>query len=103
MSKIEKLEDLNVWREAHGLVLKTYQQTGRFPKEEIYGLTSQMRRASVSVAANIAEGFARAGKGEKLNFYNIAQGSLSELRYYFLLSKELGYLPEASGQMAACE
>ncbi len=103
VGKIEKIEDLIVWREAHESVLRTYRLTARVPKEELYGLISQMRRAAVSVAANIAEGFARTGKGEKLNFYNIAQGSLSELRYYYLLSKDLGYLSEVSEHLNGCD
>jgi four helix bundle protein len=65
--------------------------TKQFPKEEIFGLTSQLRRAVVSIPANIAEGFARKGIKDKLRFYNIAAGSLNEVSYYLLLSKELGY------------
>ena len=63
----------------------------QFPREEMYGLTSQLRRAAVSIPANIVEGFARTGKGDKLRFYNIAQASLEECRYYLILAHDLGY------------
>lgn len=85
-------QDLIVWRKAHELVLETYKRTQSFPKEEIYGLRAQLRRASVSVPANIAEGFAKRGKADKLRFLNIAQGSLEESRYYFMLAQDLGYI-----------
>jgi len=87
----QKFEDLIVWRKAHQFVLDVYKFTQKFPKEELFGLTSQFRRAAVSIAANIAEGFAKRGTSEKLRFYNIAQGSLSECRYFIILSKDLGY------------
>jgi four helix bundle protein len=92
--KIASFEDLAVWQKAHQLVLCVYRITGSFPGEERFGLTSQMRRAAVSVPANLAEGFKKRGVRDKLNFYNIAQGSLEELRYYLILSKDLGYVPE---------
>jgi four helix bundle protein len=92
--KIASFEDLSVWQKAHQLVLSVYRVTGSFPGEERFGLTSQMRRAAVSVPANLAEGFKKRGVRDKLNFYNIAQGSLEELRYYLILSKDLGYVPE---------
>ncbi len=87
----KEFTDLVVWRKAHGLVLSLYQLTRSFPKEEVYGLTSQLRRAAVSVAANIAEGFKRKGKHEKLRYLNIAQGSLEECRYYLVLARDLSY------------
>jgi four helix bundle protein len=90
--KAEKFQDLEVWQKAHQLVLVVYKITQTFPNEEKFGLVSQMRRAGVSIAANIAEGFKKRGTRDKANFYNVAQGSLEELRYYFLLSKDLGYL-----------
>ncbi len=90
--KAEKFEDLEVWQKAHGLVLETYKITKMFPNDEKFGLVSQMRRAAVSVAANIAEGFKKRGVRDKANFYNIAQGSSEELRYYFTLAKDLGYI-----------
>ena len=83
--------DLLVWQRAHAFVLALYQVTEVFPRQEIYGLTSQMRRAAVSVAANIAEGFAKRGKADKARFMNIAEGSLEESRYYLILSQDLGY------------
>ena len=89
--KAERFEQLEVWKKAHELVLKIYKITKDFPSEEKFGLVSQMRRAAVSIPANIAEGFKKYGLKDKRNFYNIAQGSLEELRYYLILSKELGY------------
>ncbi|MCB1120811.1 MAG: four helix bundle protein [Verrucomicrobiae bacterium] len=83
-------EDLQVWQKAHAFVLAVYKLTSSFPKEEIYGLTAQFRRAAVSVPANIAEGFVKRGSADKLRFYNIAQGSLEECRYYSILAGDLG-------------
>ncbi len=84
-------ERLEVWQLAHSCVLQVYTLTADFPKHELYGLTSQLRRAAVSIPANIAEDFKRAGKADKARFYNIAQGSLEECRYYLILSRDLGY------------
>lgn len=92
MGKIKDFRELGVWRKAHLLVLKVYEITKDFPNEERFGLIQQMRRASISVPANIAEGFKKRSKKDKVNFYNIAQGSLEELRYYLILSNDLGYL-----------
>ena len=89
-------QDLVVWQKSHQLVLRVYRATGAFPKEEIYGLTSQMRRAAVSVAANIAEGFKRRGRSDKARMLNMAQGSLEELRYFFILALDLGYIKQDS-------
>jgi four helix bundle protein len=89
--KAERFEDLEVWKKAHQLVLGIYRVTRDFPKEERFGLISQMRRAAISVPANLAEGFKKRTLKDKSNFYNIAQGSLEELRYYVILSKDLGY------------
>ena len=86
-----KFEDLIVWQKSHDLVLKIYKITRSFPKEEMFGLTSQIRRAAVSVPANIAEGFKRTGKGDKLRFFNISQASLEEVRYYLILVEDLDY------------
>src|SRR5947209_3400192 len=83
--------DLLVWRKAHEFTLAVYTFTAGFPKAETYGLALQMRRAAVSVPANIAEGFRRRGKPEKARFMNIAEGSLEESRYYLILAKDLGY------------
>ncbi|BCL34187.1 four helix bundle protein [Nostoc sp. MS1] len=84
-------QDLIVWQKAHQFVLFVYQFTGQFPKSEIYGLVSQFRRAAISIAANIAEGFKKKGAADKVRFLNIAQGSLEECRYYLILSKDLDY------------
>jgi four helix bundle protein len=83
--------DLLVWQKAHRYVLAVYELTRRFPKEETYGLSIQMRRAAVSIAANIAEGFRKRGRADKARFFNIAQGSIEESRYYLILSQDLGY------------
>ncbi|MBK7107127.1 MAG: four helix bundle protein [Ignavibacteriae bacterium] len=91
MEKAKDFKDLIVWKKAHEFVLKVYNITNTFPKHEIYGLTSQFRRAAISVPANIAEGFVRKGKADKLRFYNIAEGSIHECKYYLILSKDLGY------------
>ncbi len=87
----KSFEDLIVWQKAHQFVLEMYRLTEKFPKNEIYGLTSQFRRAAISIPANIAEGFKKKGKADKARFLNIAQGSLEECRYYLILSKDLGY------------
>lgn len=87
----KNFQDLIVWQKAHALVLEIYRLTRTFPKEETYGLTSQLRRAAVSVPANIAEGFKKRGRNDKARFLNIAQGSLEETRYYLMLVNDLGY------------
>ena len=84
-------EDLIVWQKAHQLVLAIYCLTRTFPTSETYGLSSQFRRAAVSIAANIAEGFKKRGKADKLRFLNIAQGSLEESRYFLILTRDLDY------------
>ena len=98
-SAAKKFEDLFVWQKAHQFVLAVYRLTSSFPKDEIYGLTSQFRRAAVSIAANIAEGFPKRGRLDKLRFLNIAQGSVEECRYYLILSRDLGYGKVDSLQM----
>ncbi|MDQ3132204.1 MAG: four helix bundle protein [Acidobacteriota bacterium] len=87
----KSFEDLEIWKKAHAFVLKIYRLTEHFPKHELFGLTSQFRRAAVSIPANIAEGFKKTGKADKLRFYNIVQGSLEECRYYLILAKDLNY------------
>src|SRR6266487_2751746 len=84
-------EDLIVWQKAHQFVLSVYKYTSSFPREEVYGLTSQFRRAAISIAANIAEGFKKRGRKDKARFHNISQGSTEECRYYLILSKDLNY------------
>ena len=92
MKKSQSFEDLIVWQKAHKFVLSVYTLSKQFPKEETYGLTSQFRRAATSIAANIAEGYKKKGKKDKLRFFNIAQGSLEECRYYIKLSNDLDYI-----------
>jgi four helix bundle protein len=87
-------KEVEAWKKAHENVLSIYRITENFPKNEIFGLTSQFRRAAVSVAANIAEGYKKKSNSDKLRFYNISQGSLEECRYYTLLSKDLKYINE---------
>lgn len=83
---------LKVWERAHELTLLTYRATAGFPKSELYGITSQMRRASSAIPANIAEGCGRSGNGDLHRFLSIALGSAVELEYFALLSRDLGYL-----------
>ena len=92
MNKTQNFQGLIVWQKAHKLVLSVYDLTKDFPKHEIYGLVSQMRRSSVSVAANIAEGYRKRGLLDKVRFLNIAEGSLDELQYYLVLTRDLKYL-----------
>jgi four helix bundle protein len=87
----KSFEDLVVWRKAHEFVLEIYKLAASFPKHETYGLVSQLRRAAVSVAANIAEGFRKRGKADKARFMNTAEGSLDECHYYLILTRDLGY------------
>ncbi len=89
---VNKFADLIVWQEAHKFVLMIYAITKNYPSEEKYGLVSQMRRAAVSIPANIAEGFKRQGLQDKIRFYNIAEGSLEEVKYFLILSKDLNYI-----------
>jgi len=86
-----KFQDLIVWQKAHKFVLEVYRVTKTFPQFEVYGLTNQLCRSSVSIPANIAEGFVKKSNIEKGRFFNIAQGSLEETRYYQILAKDLGY------------
>ena len=92
--KIKEFTDLIVWKEGHKLVILIYSLTKKFPKEEIFGLTSQMNRAVVSVTSNIAEGFGRQGYREKIQFYYVAQGSLIELTNQIYVAKDVGILNE---------
>ena len=87
----KSFKDLIVWQKAHQLVLAIYRYSEKFPETEIYGLTSQLRRAGVSIPANIAEGFKKTSKIDKKRYMNIAQGSLEECRCYFILSYDSGY------------
>lgn len=84
-------QDLIVWQKSHAFVLGVYSFSRTFPKEEMFGLTAQFRRAAMSIAANIAEGFKKKSSKDKVLFYNIAQGSIEECRYYLILADDLGY------------
>ena len=96
----KRFEELIVWQKSHALTLRIYKLTRSFPKEELFGLSAQMRRAAVSVGANIAEGFSKNGKADKARFMNVAQGSLEEVRYYFILARDLGYMTGAQPSLA---
>lgn len=90
--KIHSFTDLIAWRESHKLVIMIYRITKKFPREEIFGLVSQMRRAAVSVSSNIAEGFCRRSKSDKNHFYNIAQSSNVELQNQLIIGRDVGYI-----------
>jgi len=89
-----KFENVVAWQKAHKFVLTVYRITKGFPADEVYGLTSQFRRAAVSIEANIAEGYKKLSKADKLRFMNISQGSIEECRDYILLSRDLQYIDE---------
>lgn len=95
MEKTKSFEQLIVWQKSHQFVLSVYRSTENFPKYEMYGLTSQLRRAAVSIAANIAEGYKKKDFKNKINFVNIAESSVQECRYYIILAHDLKYI-EAS-------
>jgi four helix bundle protein len=103
MRKAVQFQQLEVWQVAHKLVLSVYRVTKEFPGEERFGLVTQMRRAAISIPANIAEGFKRRGLQEKIRFYNISEGSLEELKYFFILSKDLTYINSNQELMTQAE
>ena len=90
--KSQSFEQLIVLQKAHSSVLAIYKITKQYPKEELFCLVNQMRRAAASITANIAEGYAKISSKDKLRFYNISQGSLEETRNFIILSKDLGYI-----------
>jgi len=92
---VQHFRNLKVWERSHQLVLEVYRLTSSFPKDERYGLTSQLRRSSASVPTNIAEGSKRIGQQDFIRFLNIAEASLSETEYLVMLSSDLGYFPSA--------
>lgn len=94
--KIQHFKDLIAWQEANKLAVLIYKETKSFPKEEVFGLINQLRRAAVSISSNIAEGFSRGTYKEKGQFFSIARGSLSEVESQLHLSKEIGYLSNSS-------
>ena len=87
-------EQIIAWQKAHTFTLLVYQITKNFPKDELFGLTSQFRRAAVSIEANIAEGYKKLSKVDKLRFLNISEGSLAECRNYIILSRDLDYIDD---------
>lgn len=91
---------LIVWQRAHELTLLVYKFTEKFPKHEMFGLTSQLRRAVVSVSANVVEGYAAGGKGQFKRYLNIAQGSLAEVEYYLILAQDLTYITPSQSEQA---
>ena len=92
-------EQLVVWQRGHELVLSIYNVTKKFPREEIFSLTDQLRRAASSVTANIAEGFGKISTRDKLRFYNMAQGSLEETRNHLILAHDLHYITEDESRL----
>ena len=95
-------KELIVWQKAHAFVLKVYSYSESFPKSELYGLTSQFRRAAVSIAANIAEGYVKKTPSDKVRFFNISQGSLEECSYYVVLAKDLNFITEEQSIVLNC-
>ena len=94
-----QFQNIVAWQKAHEFVLLVYKTTKSFPEHEKYGLCSQFQRAAVSIPANIAEGYKKLSRADKLRFFNIAQGSLEECRYYIILSKDLGYVSDGDYQL----
>jgi four helix bundle protein len=94
--QIKSFQDLNIWKEAHRLTLEVYKIINKFPKAETFGLISQIQRAAVSVPANIAEGMGKNTTKELLSFTYNSRGSLSEVIYYLILSKDLGYIDKTT-------
>lgn len=105
MANIKTFHDLDVWKKAHELVLLVYRITKLFPREELYVLVAQIRRAAISITANIVEGFRRKTLRDSLNFYRMADASLEELKYHLFLSHDLGYIAdnEYSSAVSLCE
>lgn len=100
MEKINNFYDLSVWKKGHKLTLDIYRITENFPKHEMYGVVSQLRRAASSITANIAEGFSRYHFKDKIRFYHNSRGSVSEVQNFLLLAKDLGYISyEECGQL----
>jgi four helix bundle protein len=95
---IRTFTDLDAWKEGHKIVLMVYKITGNFPKEEVFGLTSQVRRCSISITSNIAEGFSRQSYKDKVHFYSIAMGSLTELQSQIITAKDIGFTTDEEFQ-----
>ena len=90
--RLKSFTELNAWKEGHQLILVIYKITKTFPKEEMFGLVSQLRRAAISITSNIAEGFSRNSYKEKVQFYSMALGSLTEVQNQLLIARDVGYL-----------
>ena len=99
--KITSFTQLIVWQKGHRLVLLVYKITKKFPKDELFGLVSQLRRALISITSNIAEGFGRRSLKEKIHFYSIAAGSLTEVQNQLLIARDLGYITNQEFQVCA--
>jgi four helix bundle protein len=97
---VKDFKELRVWSKAHELTILVYKLTRAFPRDEVYGLTSQVRRSAASIGANIAEGCGRRSDGEMARFLQIARGSASETEYHLLLAKDLGFLQQSDFQTA---
>jgi four helix bundle protein len=96
---MKDFKDLRVWQKAHSLTIGVYRATREFPKEELFGITSQMRRAASSIGANIAEGSGRRSDGELTRFLHIARGSAAELEYHLLLARDLDLMSRATSEL----
>lgn len=101
--KIRSFTDLYAWQESHKLVLMVYKLTRSFPKEETFGLISQMRRCVISITSNIAEGFSRRSYKEKVQFYSMAQGSLTELQNQLLVARDTGLITKIEFEEVALQ
>jgi len=100
-NKIKKFTDLDAWKEGHKLVIDVYKMSRKFPKEELFGLTNQLRRAVVSFTSNIAEGFSRNSFKEKLQFYSVALGSLTEVQNQLLIARDINYISQEDFRLLA--
>lgn len=98
MTTITQFTDLMAWQESHKVVLDIYHITNKFPREEQFGLTNQIRRAVISITSNIAEGFGRRGVKERIQFYYLAQGSLTEVKNQVFIARDVGYITEKESQ-----
>ena len=94
MEKIKSFTDLIAWKKGHQLVISVYKITNNFPQKEIFALTNQMCRCAISITSNIAEGFSRKGTKEKIQFYHMSLGSLTELQNQLLIARDIDYLPK---------
>lgn len=97
---VKTFKEIIAWQKSHELVLMVYALTAKYPKHELFGLTSQSRRCGVSIPSNIAEGFKRKSKNDSVHFYNMAESSLEELKYQLLLAKDLKYITEEEYNIA---